>query len=73
MKILRLILGDQLSESISSLQGYNSDADIILMCEVLDEATYVNITKRKLRFYFLQCGILLDGLKIKALMLNILH
>jgi deoxyribodipyrimidine photolyase-related protein len=52
MKTLRLILGDQLSESISSLQGYNSDADIILMCEVWDEANYVKHHKKKIAFLF---------------------
>ena len=52
MKTLILILGDQLSESISSLQGYNSDTDIILMCEVWDEATYVKHHKKKIAFLF---------------------
>jgi deoxyribodipyrimidine photolyase-related protein len=41
MKTLSLILGDQLSQSVSSLKGYNPDTDIILMCEVWNEATYV--------------------------------
>lgn len=52
MKILRLILGDQLSESISSLNGYNFDTDIILMCEVWHEATYVKHHKKKIVFLF---------------------
>ena len=51
MKTLRLVLGDQLSESISSLKDYNAD-DVILMCEVWDEATYVKHHKKKIAFIF---------------------
>ena len=52
MKTLRLILGDQLSESISSLKGYNSDTDIVLMCEVWNETTYMKHHKKKIAFIF---------------------
>jgi deoxyribodipyrimidine photolyase-related protein len=52
MGSIRIILGDQLSESISSLKGYNPDTDIILMCEVWDEATYVKHHKKKIAFIF---------------------
>lgn len=52
MSNIRLILGDQLSESISSLQDYNPDTDIILMCEVWNEATYVKHHKKKIAFLF---------------------
>lgn len=52
MKALRLILGDQLSESISSLEGYDADNDMILMCEVRNEATYVKHHKKKIAFLF---------------------
>jgi len=52
MSSLRLILGDQLSKSVSALQGYGSDEDIVLMCEVWDEATYVKHHKKKLVFLF---------------------
>jgi deoxyribodipyrimidine photolyase-related protein len=52
MKTLRLILGDQLSETISSLEGYNPNTDIILMCEVWDEATYVKHHKKKIALLF---------------------
>ena len=50
MSNLRLILGDQLSDSISSLKDYNPDIDIILMCEVWNEATYVKHHKKKIAF-----------------------
>lgn len=52
MTHLHLILGDQLSESISSLNGYNPSEDVILICEVLDEATYVKHHKKKIAFLF---------------------
>ncbi len=52
MKALRLLLGDQLSESVSSLKGYRPQTDIILMCEVRDEATYVQHHKKKIAFLF---------------------
>lgn len=48
---LRLILGDQLSHSLSSLSGVETD-DVILMCEVRQEATYVKHHKKKIAFTF---------------------
>lgn len=50
--VLRLILGDQLNLSISSLKDCNKSDDIILMCEVWDEATYVRHHKKKIAFLF---------------------
>ena len=52
MKTLRLILGDQLSHDISSLKDCNKTEDIILMCEVWNEATYVKHHKKKIAFLF---------------------
>lgn len=50
MKV-RLVLGDQLSHTISSLQDLSSD-DIVLMAEVRSEATYVRHHKKKIAFLF---------------------
>ncbi len=50
--VLRVILGDQLSLSISSLEKCNQSKDLILMCEVLEEATYVKHHKKKIAFLF---------------------
>ena len=50
--ILRLILGDQLSENISSLRNANKADDHILICEVKSEATYVRHHKKKIAFLF---------------------
>jgi deoxyribodipyrimidine photolyase-related protein len=52
MNTLRLILGDQLSMSISSLNNCSRLKDLILMCEVWDEATYVKHHKKKIAFLF---------------------
>ncbi|MEM6781202.1 MAG: cryptochrome/photolyase family protein [Pseudomonadota bacterium] len=51
-KTLRLILGDQLSHDISSLSDCDKDNDVILMCEVWNEATYVHHHKKKIAFLF---------------------
>ena len=45
-------MGDQLSDSISSLKDCDKDKDVILMCEVWDEATYVKHHKKKIAFIF---------------------
>lgn len=52
MGALRLILGDQLSHDISSLQGCAPERDVILMCEVRAEATYVKHHQKKIAFVF---------------------
>ena len=52
MSVLRLILGDQLSPSISSLKDCNKKNDIILMCEIHNETTYVKHHKKKIIFLF---------------------
>ena len=54
MSTLRMILGDQLSLSMTSLDGYNPSNDTILMCEVWDEATYVKHHKKKIALIFLK-------------------
>jgi deoxyribodipyrimidine photolyase-related protein len=48
MSTLRLILGDQLDTSISSLSDADRQSDVVLMVEVEDEATYVRHHKQKL-------------------------
>lgn len=51
-KTLRLILGDQLSPDISALRGIDPENDVVLMCEVWEEATYVRHHKKKIAFLF---------------------
>ena len=52
MAILRLVLGDQLSDDLSALDGLDSTADTVLMAEVRDEATYVRHHKQKIALVF---------------------
>jgi len=48
VKTLRLILGDQLNRSISSLQDIDHKHDVVLMVEVQEETTYVKHHKQKI-------------------------
>lgn len=48
MSALRLVLGDQLSTSISSLADIDKQSDVVLMVEVDDETSYVRHHKQKL-------------------------
>ncbi|MDP1554440.1 MAG: cryptochrome/photolyase family protein, partial [Hyphomonas sp.] len=51
MAVLRLVLGDQLSPGLSSLEGAGP-GDVVLMAEVAEEATYVRHHKKKIAFLF---------------------
>ncbi len=50
MSSIIVILGDQLSLNISSLKCCDKEKDIILMCEVFEECTYVKHHKKKIAF-----------------------
>ena len=50
MTALRFVLGDQLTRSIPTLNGLDPGADVVLMAEVMDEATYVPHHKQKIAF-----------------------
>jgi deoxyribodipyrimidine photolyase-related protein len=52
MSTLRLILADQLSESIASLQGLDKENDTVMLCEVMEEASYVPHHPKKIAFLF---------------------
>lgn len=52
MTALRLILADQLSECITSLEGIDVLRDHVLMCEVMQEASYVPHHPKKIAFLF---------------------
>ncbi len=51
MSALRLVLGDQLTHELGSLRDVQPD-DVVLLCEVYDEATYVRHHQQKLVFIF---------------------
>ncbi len=48
MRTLRILLGDQLSDGVSALDGLDRANDIVLMAEVRDECTYVRHHKKKI-------------------------
>lgn len=52
MSKLCIILGDQLSDSLTSLASINKQHDIVLFCEVSEEATYVSHHPKKIAFLF---------------------
>lgn len=52
MKALRLVLGDQLTASLSALSDLDPMHDVVLMAEVMGEATYVRHHKQKIAFLF---------------------
>ena len=47
MKSLRLVLGDQLTRSLSALDGLDPAQDVVFMAEVAQETTYVPHHKQK--------------------------
>jgi deoxyribodipyrimidine photolyase-related protein len=51
-KSLILVLGDQLTPGLASLAAGDPARDIVLMCEVHEEATYVRHHKKKIAFLF---------------------
>ncbi len=48
MATLRFVLGDQLSRSISALDGLDLEHDVVLMVEVAQETSYVGHHKQKI-------------------------
>lgn len=52
MTKLCFILADQLNCSISSLAAINKERDIVFLCEVAEEATYVQHHPKKIAFLF---------------------
>ena len=49
---LILVLGDQLTPALSSLRDGDKARDVVVMCEVWDEAKYVPHHKKKIAFIF---------------------
>ncbi len=52
MSRLVLILGDQLSEEMSALREADRESDVVVMAEVMDEASYVPHHPKKIAFLF---------------------
>lgn len=69
MAKLCFILGDQLSESLSSLAVIDKPTDMVLLCEVTEEATYVAHHPKKIAFLF--SAMRHFALRLKALGYNV--
>jgi len=52
MAVLRLVLADQLSQVLASLQNLDCKHDTVMLCEVMTEATYVKHHQKKIAFLF---------------------
>lgn len=66
MTTLRFILGDQLSDTISSLRDVDKAHDMLFMCEVLEEATYVKHHPKKIALVFSAMRHFAERLKKKG-------
>ncbi|WGF87044.1 cryptochrome/photolyase family protein [Marinivivus vitaminiproducens] len=49
---LRFVLGDQLDRAIAALRGLDAKTDVVFLCEVADETTYVPHHPKKIAFLF---------------------
>ena len=49
---IRLVLGDQLSRSVAALRDLQPERDVVLLAEVIGEATYVRHHPKKIAFLF---------------------
>lgn len=67
MSRLVLLLGDQLTRSISALDGFDPARDRILMAEVVSEATYVRHHKQKLVMVFAAMRHFAEALRAEGL------
>ncbi len=65
MSHLRLVLADQLSDSLSALNDVQA-GDTFLLCEVMEEATYVRHHPKKIAFLFAAMRHFADELKGKG-------
>ena len=63
---LILILGDQLSSGLASLRGGDKSSDVILLAEVMAEATYVPHHPKKIAFCFAAMRHFRDELRAKG-------
>lgn len=66
MGALRLVLGDQLSGSLSALKDLDPAADVVLMAEVRDEATYILHHKQKIALVFAAMRKFADDLQARG-------
>lgn len=66
MTTLRFLLGDQLSRDIASLRDADLQRDVVFLCEVQEEATYVRHHKQKIAFLFAAMRHFADELRAEG-------
>ncbi|MFN7091978.1 MAG: cryptochrome/photolyase family protein [Allorhizobium sp.] len=64
---IHLVLGDQLSHSLSALADVEPENSLVLMAEVMSEATYVKHHKKKIAFLFSAMRHFAEDLREKGL------
>ena len=52
MTRLILVLGDQLTDTVAALRRADKDSDVVVMAEVMEEASYVRHHPKKIAFFF---------------------
>jgi deoxyribodipyrimidine photolyase-related protein len=70
MSKLFLVMGDQLSHSLASLQEMDAAHDTVLMCEVMEEATYVPHHPKKIAFLFAAMRHFAEELRAKQIIVR---
>ncbi|KTC99617.1 cryptochrome/photolyase family protein [Legionella erythra] len=75
MSTLCFVLGDQLTRSLDALQSLNKQEDIVFLCEVMEEATYVRHHPQKIAFLFSAMRhfaeeLRADGYKVRYIQLH---
>lgn len=70
MGMLRLVLGDQLTAGMSSLADIDPAADVVLMVEVTEEATYVAHHKQKIVLVLSAMRHFADELRRRGIMVD---
>lgn len=64
---IHLVLGDKLSPSLSALSDIEPETSLVLMAEVISEATYVKHHKKKIAFLFSAMRHFAEGLRRKGI------
>ena len=70
MKTLVLVLGDQLSRDLASLDGFDPARDVVLMVEVAEETTYVRHHRQKIAFILSAMRHFAEALRLEGLQVD---
>ncbi len=73
MKTIRLVLGDQLSRSISSLSDIDPGRDLVLMLEVLEENQYVRHHQQKIVLVLSAMRHFAEELRAEGIVVDYIH